>query len=144
MENARKAHWMYTKKVDKYDKIVDKGKRVKRNIYAHKEQSTKYTEEFKKTIVSLYQSGKTYSQIQKEYGVFSKRKRGMTEIMSRAKNHVNLFYWTLLPGVGLDQPQRAESMGTICFFRDMIFGRKMLSWLAPEPKACCTALVSPR
>ena len=24
----------------------------------------KYTEEFKKTIVSLYQSGKTYSQIQ--------------------------------------------------------------------------------
>lgn len=31
----------------------------------------KYTEEFKKTIVSLYQSGKTYSQIQKEYGVSS-------------------------------------------------------------------------
>ena len=31
----------------------------------------KYTEEFKKTIVSLYQNGKTYSQIQKEYGVSS-------------------------------------------------------------------------
>ena len=31
----------------------------------------KYTEEFKKTITSLYQSGKTYSQIQKEYGVSS-------------------------------------------------------------------------
>lgn len=31
----------------------------------------KYTEEFKKTIVSLYQSGKTYTQIQKEYGVSS-------------------------------------------------------------------------
>lgn len=31
----------------------------------------RYTEEFKKTIVSLYQSGKTYAQIQKEYGVSS-------------------------------------------------------------------------
>ena len=29
----------------------------------------KYTEEFKQTIVNLYQSGKTYSQIHKEYGV---------------------------------------------------------------------------
>lgn len=36
-----------------------------------KNSSPKYTEEFKKTIVSLYQSGKTYSQIQKEYGVSS-------------------------------------------------------------------------
>ena len=31
----------------------------------------KYTEEFKKTIVNLCQNGKTYSQIQKEYGVSS-------------------------------------------------------------------------
>ena len=31
----------------------------------------KYSEDFKKTIVSLYQSGKTYSEIQKEYGVSS-------------------------------------------------------------------------
>lgn len=29
----------------------------------------KYSEDFKKTIISLYQSGKTYSEIQKEYGV---------------------------------------------------------------------------
>ena len=29
----------------------------------------KYTEEFKKTIVNLYQSGKTYSQISQEYGI---------------------------------------------------------------------------
>ena len=36
-----------------------------------KNRPTKYTEEFKKTIVSLYQNGKTYSQIQKEYGVSS-------------------------------------------------------------------------
>ena len=36
-----------------------------------KNRPAKYTEEFKKTIVSLYQNGKTYSQIQKEYGVSS-------------------------------------------------------------------------
>ena len=36
-----------------------------------KSSSPKYTEEFKKTIVSLYQSGKTYSQIPKEYGISS-------------------------------------------------------------------------
>ena len=36
-----------------------------------KNNATKYTEEFKKTIVSLYQTGKTYAQIQKEYGVSS-------------------------------------------------------------------------
>ena len=28
-----------------------------------------YTEEFKKTIVTLYQNGKTQSQLSKEYGV---------------------------------------------------------------------------
>ena len=32
---------------------------------------TKYSEDFKKTIVSLYQSGKTYADIKKEYGVSS-------------------------------------------------------------------------
>lgn len=32
-------------------------------------KSPKYTSEFKQTIVNLYHSGKTYSQIQKEYGV---------------------------------------------------------------------------
>jgi transposase len=36
-----------------------------------KNSPTKYTEEYKKTIVSLYQSGKTYAQIQAEYGVSS-------------------------------------------------------------------------
>ena len=34
-----------------------------------KNRPVKYTEEFKRTIVNLYQSGKTYAQIQKEYGV---------------------------------------------------------------------------
>lgn len=28
-----------------------------------------YTEEFKKSIVSIYQNGKTYAQLQREYGV---------------------------------------------------------------------------
>ncbi len=32
-------------------------------------RSPKYTQEFKQTIVNLYHSGKTYSQINKEYGV---------------------------------------------------------------------------
>ncbi len=36
-----------------------------------KNSPAKYTEEFKKNIVSLYQSGKTYAQIQTEYGVSS-------------------------------------------------------------------------
>ena len=36
-----------------------------------KNSPVKYTEEFKKTVVNLYQSGKTYAQIQKEYGVSS-------------------------------------------------------------------------
>lgn len=31
--------------------------------------NNKYTKEFKETIVNLYHSGKTYTQIQKEYGV---------------------------------------------------------------------------
>ena len=31
----------------------------------------KYSEDFKKTIVTLYESGKTYSDIKKEYGVSS-------------------------------------------------------------------------
>lgn len=32
-------------------------------------KNQKYTNEFKQTIVNLYHSGKSYSQIQKEYGV---------------------------------------------------------------------------
>ncbi len=32
-------------------------------------KNPKYTNEFKQTIVNLYHSGKSYSQIQKEYGV---------------------------------------------------------------------------
>ena len=32
-------------------------------------KNSKYTTEFKQTIVNLYHSGKTYAQIQKEYGI---------------------------------------------------------------------------
>ena len=51
--------------MDKYDRIEDKKRRHK-NV---RKKNTKYTNEFKQTIVNLYNSGKTYSQIQKEYGV---------------------------------------------------------------------------
>ena len=34
-------------------------------------KNPKYSEEFKQTIVNLYHSGKTYSQIHKEYGISS-------------------------------------------------------------------------
>ena len=34
-----------------------------------KNNQRKYSEDFKKTIVTLYESGKTYSDIKKEYGV---------------------------------------------------------------------------
>lgn len=36
-----------------------------------KKPTPQYTEEFKKTIVTLYNSGKTYTQINKEYGISS-------------------------------------------------------------------------
>ena len=36
-----------------------------------KNSPARYSEEFKKTIVTLYQSGKTYADIQKEYGIAS-------------------------------------------------------------------------
>lgn len=57
--------WMYTKKVDKYDKIEDKQRRQKMSG----KKNNKYSNEFKQTIVNLYHSGKTYSQIHQEYGI---------------------------------------------------------------------------
>ena len=38
---------------------------------ANSKATPRYNEDFKKTIVSLYQSGKTYTEIQKEYGISS-------------------------------------------------------------------------
>ena len=34
-----------------------------------RKKSTRYTEEFKKTIVNLHQNGKSYAEIEQEYGV---------------------------------------------------------------------------
>ena len=47
--------------------------RIRRTLEAIEQGYTgdRNSEDFKKTIVSLYQSGKTYSEIQKEYGVSS-------------------------------------------------------------------------
>ena len=46
----------------------------------------KYTNEFKKTIVNLYHSGKSYSQIQKEYGVSSSALSKWVKLFSEVKN----------------------------------------------------------
>ena len=64
--------WMYPKKVDKYVKLGDTRNNKERKIHmSAKNSPEKYSEEFKKTIVTLYQSGKSYAVIQKEYGVSS-------------------------------------------------------------------------
>lgn len=65
------ANWMYPKKVDKCVRIRDKKKQKGKTHMPNKNSPTKYSEEFKKTIVTLYQSGKTYAEIKKEYGVSS-------------------------------------------------------------------------
>ena len=54
------ALWMYPKKVDKCVRIRDKKKQKGKTHMSNKNSPTKYSEEFKKTIVTLYQSGKTY------------------------------------------------------------------------------------
>ncbi len=64
-------NWMYPKKVDKCVRIRDKKKQKGKTHMPNKNSPTKYSEEFKKTIVTLYQSGKTYAEIKKEYGVSS-------------------------------------------------------------------------
>ena len=45
----------------------------------------KYTNEFKKTIVNLYHPGKSYSQIQKEYGVSSSALSKWVKLFSEVK-----------------------------------------------------------
>ena len=53
----------------------------------------KYTKEFKKTIVNLYQSGKTYSQISQEYGI----------------SHSALANWINLPKMSTVKPFKHKS-----------------------------------
>ena len=58
--------WCYSKKVDSKSErgiIIKKGEKDMEN--------TKYIEEFKQSIVSLYESGKSSTQICKEYGMSS-------------------------------------------------------------------------
>ena len=49
-----------------------------------KKQNT-YTTEFKKTIVNLYRSGKTYNEIQKEYGIFHSALANWIKLYSEVK-----------------------------------------------------------
>ena len=45
----------------------------------------KYSEDFKKTIVKLYESGKTYADIKKEYGISSSTLSGWVKKYSQVK-----------------------------------------------------------
>ena len=45
----------------------------------------KYSEDFKKTIVTLYESGKTYADIKKEYGISSSTLPGWVKKYSQVK-----------------------------------------------------------
>ena len=71
VDQCYSVNWMYPKKVDKCVRIRDKKKQKGKTHMPNKNSPTKYSEEFKKTIVTLYQSGKTYAEIKKEYGVSS-------------------------------------------------------------------------
>ena len=65
----RAEYWCYTKRVD--NKKKRRYNRIKRQ--EEKEmagtKSPRYSEEFKKTIVNLHQNGKSYAEIEQEYGV---------------------------------------------------------------------------
>ena len=45
----------------------------------------KYSEDYKKTIVTLYESGKTYADIKKEYGISSSTLSGWVKKYSQVK-----------------------------------------------------------
>ena len=49
-----------------------------------KKQNT-YTTEFKKTIVNLYRSGKTYNEIQQEYGISHRALANWIKLYSEVK-----------------------------------------------------------
>ena len=50
-----------------------------------KNNQRKYSEDFKKTIVTLYESGKTYADIKKEYGISSSTLSGWVKKYSQVK-----------------------------------------------------------
>ena len=61
--------WCYTKKADKKGKTRYNRRKHREEKEMPRKKSTHYTEEFKKTIVNLHQNGKSYAEIEQEYGV---------------------------------------------------------------------------
>lgn len=72
---------------------------------SNKNKLKKYSEEFKKNIVTLYQSGKTYSEIQKEYGVSSSALSNWV----RKYSQVRLDDYTLLTAQQIKALQRRNA-----------------------------------
>ena len=58
--------WIYTKKVDTKQNFILHFSKHKGGIFSMTHRP--YDEDFKKSIVALYQNGKTQSQLSKEYG----------------------------------------------------------------------------
>ena len=59
--------WIYTKKVDTKQNFILHFSKHKGGMFSMTHRP--YDEDFKKSIVALYQNGKTQSQLSKEYGV---------------------------------------------------------------------------
>ena len=60
-------YWIYTKKVDTKQDFILYFSKHKGGMVSMTHRP--YDEDFKKSIVALYQNGKTQSQLSKEYGV---------------------------------------------------------------------------
>ena len=65
--NQRFKPWIYTKKVDTKQDFILHFSKHKGGMVSMTHRP--YDEDFKKSIVALYQNGKTQSQLSKEYGV---------------------------------------------------------------------------
>ena len=61
--------WCYTKKVDKKRRTMYNKRKGQEEKEMAGKKSPRYSEEFKKTIVNLHQNGKSYAEIEQEYGV---------------------------------------------------------------------------
>ena len=70
MLNYIQSVWIYTNKVDtKYTQLLQYDRHRKEHPMSERKSNNYYDEEFKKSLVSLYQNGKTQTQLSKEYGV---------------------------------------------------------------------------
>ena len=63
---------------------------------SNKNSPIKYSEEFKKTIVTLYQSGKTYAEIKKEYKAVPKQKLRYGNLIQNNNIHLKGGYITII------------------------------------------------